>query len=344
MLTKAQLTRILQDLTRVRVAVLGDFCLDVYWTLDDAATEISVETGLPTRPVRRQRCSMGGAGTVVNNLVSLGVGQVAAFGVLGDDPFGYETRRLMDAGGVERSGVLTQAIDWDTPAFIKPLRADREESRLDFGNFNRLQDEVGTALVTALNARLPEFDAVIVNQQILAGIHTPYVQMLLGRLFLAHPDRLFVYDGRHRAGAYEGCYLKMNELEATTLCGGSHRPGDAIASEESSAAATRLFTRKGRPVFVSRGARGCLVADAGGLQSVPGLPITSPTDPVGAGDSLLAGITAALAAGATPVQAAAFGNLVAGVTVRKLFTTGTATPAEIVAISEEYYATTDLLD
>ena len=344
MLTKSQLTGLLDALTSVRVAVIGDFCLDVYWTLDDAASERSVETGLTTRPVRRQHYSLGGAGTVVNNLLAMGVGRVAAFGVLGEDPFGHESRRLMEVGGVAGSGMLTQANDWDTPAYIKPLREAREENRLDFGNFNKLQDEVGTALVAALAARLPEFDAVIVNQQILAGIHTPHVQTMLQSLFLAHPARIFVYDARHLAGAYHGCFLKANDLEATTLCGGTHEPGDTIALEEVSAACVHLIERYGKPVFISRGAQGCLVADAGGLQVVPGLPITKPTDPVGAGDSMLAGIAAALAAHATPAQAALFGNLVAGVTVRKLFQTGTATPAEILAISEEYHATTDLLD
>ncbi len=335
MLTKTQLTGLLSHLPQVRVAVVGDFCLDVYWTIDPAASEKSLETGLPTRPVRGQRCSLGGAGNVVNNLIALGVGRVAAFGVVGDDPFGRETRRLLEGGGAACGGVLTQAGDWDTPVYIKPLREDREENRLDFGNYNRLRDEVGATLVAALAARLPELDAVVINQQLLAGIHTPHVQKLLNGLFRSNPDGIFVYDARHLAGVYDGCLLKVNDLEATALCGGTYEPGDAITLEEARAAAVRLFERRRKPVFVSRGARGCLVVDADGLQAVPGLHITNPTDTVGAGDSMLAGITAALAARATPTQAATFGNFVAGVTVQKLFQTGTATPAEILAIGSD---------
>ena len=100
----ASLSALLAAVPRARIGVLGDFCLDVYWALDDSASEQSVETGLPTRPVRQQRYSLGGAGTVVNNLSALGVGRVAVFGVIGADPFGREVQRLLGTGGVDAAG------------------------------------------------------------------------------------------------------------------------------------------------------------------------------------------------------------------------------------------------
>ena len=60
-----------------------------------------------------------------------------------------------------------------------------------------------------------------------------------------------------------------------------------------------------------------------------------PVDPVGAGDSLLAGIAAALAAGEAPLGAAELGNFAAAVTVQKLRVTGTASPPEILAIGSD---------
>ena len=98
--------------------------------------------------------------------------------------------------------------------------------------------------------------------------------------------------------------------------------------------AETLGQRWGSPVFVTCGARGCLVYDAQRLHVVPGLRISGPTDPVGAGDSVVAGITAALAAGRDTLAAAMLGNFVASVTVQKLFQTGTASPEEILAIAE----------
>jgi sugar/nucleoside kinase (ribokinase family) len=62
---------------------------------------------------------------------------------------------------------------------------------------------------------------------------------------------------------------------------------------------------------------------------IPAFPVNGPVDIVGAGDSTSAGITSAMVAGATPAQAAAFGNLVASITIQQIGTTGTATPAQV---------------
>jgi len=65
------------------------------------------------------------------------------------------------------------------------------------------------------------------------------------------------------------------------------------------------------------------------LAEVPAYSVTGPIDPVGAGDSTSAGIACALAAGASLEEAAAFGNLVASITVQQIGTTGTATPEQV---------------
>ena len=67
--------RVLTDCYRnLRIAVVGDFCLDRYLEIDPARKEISIETGLPVHNVVRVRSQPGGAGTILNNLVALGVG------------------------------------------------------------------------------------------------------------------------------------------------------------------------------------------------------------------------------------------------------------------------------
>ena len=331
----ASLSALLAAVPRARIGVLGDFCLDVYWALDDSASEPSVETGLPTRPVRQQRYSLGGAGTVVNNLSALGVGRVAVFGVIGDDPFGREVQRLLGTGGTDASGMLIQTPQWNTPVYIKPICADHEENRIDFGGFNALADEVADAVLARLAAALPQLDAVVVNQQLPRGIHTPHLQAGLNALFRAHPDRLFIVDSRDLSGTYINCLHKLNDVEATRLCGQSTQARDVIALEDCRTAAQELYRRWRQPLFVTRGARGCLVLDGAGEHLVPGLHIVNPIDSVGAGDSFLAGLAVALATGAPPEQAATFGNFVAGVTVQKLFQTGTASPAEVLAIGAD---------
>ena len=329
------LKTVLGKIEHVRVGVIGDFCLDVYWEQDSSVSEKSVETGLATRPVRRQRYELGGAGNVVNNLVAMGVGTIDVFGVVGCDPFGNEVRRLLHEKGVGHSGLLTQAGAWDTLVYLKPIRDGHEENRIDFGNFNCLREDVAVALIERLDSSLSSLDVVVVNQQVERGIHTEYVQAILDAVFKRHPEKIFIVDSRHIAGAYQQCLRKVNEVEAMKLAGASCEYGDVVALPEARDAAQKLFERWQKPVFVSRGARGVLVADERGLQNVPGLHIINPTDTVGAGDSMLAGIAVALAAGYTPVEAATFGNFVAGVTVQKLFQTGTASPAEILAIGAD---------
>jgi phosphoglycolate phosphatase-like HAD superfamily hydrolase len=76
-----------------------------------------------------------------------------------------------------------------------------------------------------------------------------------------------------------------------------------------------------------------MVFDDEGCREIPGLVLQSRIDTVGAGDSFLAGAAAALAAGSAPREAAAFGNLVAGVTVQKLFVTGTASAEEVLTLA-----------
>ena len=71
--------------TRLRVAVAGDFCLDRYLEIDPARQEISLETGLPVHNVVNVRSQPGAAGTILNNLVALGVGEILPVGFCGED-------------------------------------------------------------------------------------------------------------------------------------------------------------------------------------------------------------------------------------------------------------------
>lgn len=79
-------------------------------------------------------------------------------------------------------------------------------------------------------------------------------------------------------------------------------------------------------------AAGILVVQPDGAAvNVPSFPVEGPIDIVGAGDSATAGIVASLLCGATPIEAAAVGNLVASITIQQLGTTGTATPEQLLA-------------
>src|SRR5437762_11091086 len=102
MLTTEILEHILTAIPQRTIGVLGDLFLDRYLDLDPALTEPSIETGLDAYQVVRVRSSPGAAGTVLNNLVALGVGHVCAIAVIGDDGEGYELgQALAQLHGVE---------------------------------------------------------------------------------------------------------------------------------------------------------------------------------------------------------------------------------------------------
>ncbi len=84
------LHEVVDRIKNVKIAIIGDFCLDAYWFVDESGSEISIETGKRTQPVRQQKYSLGGAGNVAANLAAMKVKEIRAFGVIGNDPFGAE--------------------------------------------------------------------------------------------------------------------------------------------------------------------------------------------------------------------------------------------------------------
>jgi bifunctional ADP-heptose synthase (sugar kinase/adenylyltransferase) len=329
LLTAETVECVLSRISSLTIGVLGDLFLDRYLDLDARLTEPSLETGLDAYQVVQVRSYPGAAGTVINNLAALGVGRILPFAVLGDDGEGYELRQaLARLSAVDAAGVFT----WPgrrTPTYTKPMLheaggAARELNRLDIHNRSFLPAEAEGRLLERLAHDWPALDGLIVLDQVSqpdCGVVTGRVRLRLGELAREAPARPVLADSRERIGLFEAVSLKPNAREAQQAL-----PGHGVDQ-----AVVALANRSERPVYCTRGERGVLLFEpaAGAPVEVPGYPVTGPIDPVGAGDSTSAGIICALAAGATPAQAAAFGNLVASITVQQLGTTGTATPAQV---------------
>lgn len=327
------LGKILLDIKKAKVGIIGDFCLDVYWHINDAKSEISIETSLATRTVETQKYSLGGAGNVANNLQAMGVVQIHVFGAVGNDPFAGQMKKLMDDVNINHEGLICQNELWSTHVYIKPICNGEEENRIDFGNFNVLNDKTVDSLLCALDDKASYLDIIIINQQVIDGIHSSeYFRNRLQKLINSYPETKFILDSRDMCDEYTNTMHKINDLEATILCGYDYTHEDLIPLADVHKSLDILYDKWNKPLFVTRGARGCLVHDSSGVSEVPGLHIISKVDTVGAGDSMLSGIAACIAAGYTAETAAAFGNFVAGVTVQKLYVTGTASPDEIFDI------------
>jgi rfaE bifunctional protein kinase chain/domain len=339
MLTSFRLEQILEHIPSLTVGVLGDLFLDRYLDIDAALTERSVETGLDAYQVTRVRCYPGAAGTVINNLAALGVKQVWAASIIGDDGEGYELlQALSKLRCVKTDGILRlpDTIPFRTPTYTKPMlhqggQTPRELNRLDIKNHAPPQSPLDERILQALEQIWPALDALLVLDQVSqpnCGVVTTRIRNRLAELAAADPGKLILGDSRERIGSFRSMWLKPNEAECVAAVRDT-------ASEPQSLeiCIAELARRVERPVFCTRGDKGIVLFDPR-LPSpqplvIPAYPVTGPIDIVGAGDSTSAGIACALAAGATLPEAAAFGNLVASITIQQLGTTGTATPEQV---------------
>jgi rfaE bifunctional protein kinase chain/domain len=329
------LQEVLEKVKSVKIAIIGDFCLDAYWFVDKSKSEISIETGNPTEPIRQQKYSLGGAGNVANNLAALEIRDIRAFGVTGNDPFGAEMISIMNKTGINPGNMLIQDEQWSTHVYIKPHLGEKEQNRIDFGNFNSLSDKIADRLIQNLRKEADEVDLTIINQQVLSGIHTDYFRQKLVDVITNFPEKIFIADSRNYTDYYKGAYRKMNDTEAVRLCGIPKEPDEIVSYSEVIYAAERLYERYRKPLLITRGSRGSVVTDDKGISEIGGLMVLSRVDTVGAGDSYLAGAAAALAAGYSLETAGEIGTFTAGVTIQKLFQTGTATPEEVFSIGSD---------
>ncbi len=348
MITEARLAGILNQFRDQRILVIGDFYLDAYWYIDKTRSTLSLETPWHTNPVVEQRYSPGAAGTVTNNLKALGVGSVYTLGVIGEDGFGGTLlNRLQENGCL--TDFMIQVPDWVTPTYLKPIHrgyegVETEGPRFDIENQSPMLEGVEATVIDALQACVPLVDGVIVGDQMPIenlGVITNGVREGLCELALAFPDKIFFADSRARIGAYRDVIIKPNRFEAKRAVE-PEWGGQEVDIEAAKQCAVVLAQQTQNTVYITLGENGMLVYCEGKFSHIPGIPVDSEIDPVGAGDSVSAGLVATLCSlcssqkSVAAVEAAYVSNLVASITVTKIGTTGTASPSEILKRHRNY--------
>jgi rfaE bifunctional protein kinase chain/domain len=320
------------------IGLVGDLFLDRYLDVDPQLGELSIETGLEAYQITRIRNYPGALGTVMNNLAALGVGMLVPATVLGDDGQAFDLLQALKQLPVDPSHVLRDAGRL-TPTYTKPMRqgADgvwRELNRLDLRNHAPLSAATEDRLLEHITQVFGETDGLIVLDQVNEagwGVVTQRVREHLHNLWRNMPDKLIFVDSRAQVSKFNFGTLKPNVSECIKALGRAE-PMEKELSDLRFArqAAAELSALTGRPLFCTLGPQGMLVVrkDAEPVL-VPSYRVTGPIDIVGAGDSATAGIVASLLAAASPVEAAAVGNLVASITVQQIGVTGTASPQQV---------------
>jgi bifunctional ADP-heptose synthase (sugar kinase/adenylyltransferase) len=325
---RERLENILRTLPRLTIGLVGDLFLDRYLHLVPGSQELSIETGQEAYQIERVRNSPGALGTVMNNFAALGVGLLVPVTAIGDDGHGYDLLREVRKLPADATNILCLP-DRLTPTYTKPMRQDasgdwEELNRLDVRTRGPLSAAATAEVCRRVEEAFRTSDGLIVLDQLVdedCGVVNGLVRATVEELARREPRKLIFVDSRRFLGRFGAGLLKGNRTEVRQATGSD----DAVRGLE------MLAKKTSRPAFCTMGEQGILVANANADQPVlvPGYPVDGPIDIVGAGDAASSGIVSALLAGATELEAAAFGNLVASITIKQLGTTGTATPEQV---------------
>jgi sugar/nucleoside kinase (ribokinase family)/phosphoglycolate phosphatase-like HAD superfamily hydrolase len=254
---------------------------------------------------------------------------------VGDDIFGRELRRQFHELNVDTKHLVIQKENFDTVTFGKPYLEDKEQPRIDFGFFNKRAAETDKELLEGITDALQKADALIMNQQVPGSITNESFIDQANALFEKYTDKIVLLDSRHFGHKFKNIYRKTNDLEAAQLNNVDVKLDDVLTLADVNKYALSLYKQFNKPVFLTRGPRGIITVDSDGIHEVPGIQLLKKLDIVGAGDTVTSALALCLGAGLGPAEASEFANLAAGVTVQKLYQTGTASGSEILEIGKD---------
>jgi D-beta-D-heptose 7-phosphate kinase/D-beta-D-heptose 1-phosphate adenosyltransferase len=310
-----------------RVLVVGDVMLDEW--LWGTVERISPEAPVPVVAVSDQSFTLGGAANVASNLRAIGAG-VGAAGVVGRDPDGDRVRTLLDAMQVGHDALI--AVD-NRPTTRKTrivahaqqvVRADRESrAPLPAADRDRLCAAVANAART--------YDAIILSDYAKGVFSRELVEAALPAERIARGDLIVAADPKPaNIDLFAGVTCVAPNAHEAEQATGERIVDDASLERVGRSLLERL---RARYVVITRGERGMALFGANGERLVVPSVARTVFDVSGAGDTVIAVLTLALAAGAPVELALQLANFAAGAVVEKLGT-ATASPDEVLALVE----------
>jgi D-beta-D-heptose 7-phosphate kinase/D-beta-D-heptose 1-phosphate adenosyltransferase len=317
--------RIFDGLSGARVMCLGDVMLDHF--IYGEVSRISPEAPVPVFRVVRDNLMLGGAGNVARNLSALSSASVFV-ACVGDDAAGHEIAALLAAEAhVEPClhplpGRRTTEKSRFVAGVQQLLRADREE-------IDELDPATQAAILDTVVATIPDCGALALSDYG-KGLLTPRVLAEVLALAEARGIPAIVDPKGRDYRRYRGAFLATPHRAELAVAVGHAVNGDA----DIVAAAKRLMQDCGiRNLLVTRSQDGMTLVEEGGAVTHIAAQAREVFDVSGAGDTVVATLAAALAAGGGLIDAARLANLAGGIVVGKIGT-ATATAAEIRAAAQ----------
>ncbi len=327
-LKAARVRQLLADAQKLRVLVLGDVMLDRF--LWGRVSRISPEAPVPIVDFDHENAMPGGAANVARNLTALGT-HTELFGVLGHDPSAKQLTALLNENSVGCSG-LVAIRNRMTSVKTRIIASQQQVVRVDRETRGDLDDAGMRRLLAQLRVHLDNADGIIVGDYG-KGVVT---QALLDTVKTWCRERgiWLSMDPKpvHHLDLQGLSLITPNRKEAFELAGmvENGRATNPLQDPKLLAVADRLLQNlKPAVLLITLGDQGMLLCRHGKA------PFHIPTmarevyDVSGAGDTVIASFTLAIASGASPVEAAIFSNHAAGVVVGK-FGTATVTPKELL--------------
>jgi rfaE bifunctional protein kinase chain/domain len=336
-LAKDALLKAIPRLRGLDVLVLGDLVLDEY--IVGRVTRLSREAPVPVLEFERRFYIPGGAANPAHNISALG-STAHQIGVVGDDDSGRNLADRLRQAGIATEGLIvdptrgstikTRVVAEGTLVFPQQLaRIDQVERRpLDPG--------ITSQLVAHLESAGPHMHALLLSDYKMGVVNEETIAAAL-RVAGSHRTPVAV-DSQGDLHKFKGLdVIKCNRAEAEAVVGATLR-----TDEDFERAGLRLLADlRASAVIITRGGEGMSLATSdGGYLHVPAANRSEVFDVTGAGDTAIAVITLALAAGLQIAEGVQLANYAAGLVVRKL---GNATPTgEELAWAVEHWPEPDL--
>ncbi len=335
-LSKVEMEQVLGRAPEIKMAVIGDICLDRY-VLGDMVG-ISREAPVPIINIVSDEYLPGGAGNTTLNGRGLGC-QLYPISVCGDDLAAdiisreFRRRSISEEFMVRDKGRHTQSY---TKVYASSYHGPYQQSaRFDQKNYNPISAESESRIRENIAAAANVVDVLILADYAeVAGTGIITDAIYEDVRSLAKTGRIItIGDSRERVASMRYfTAIVPNDVEvAMTLYPNDYQ--NRPFKDEKTAAEYALALQKRtecRYVISTRGEKGALIAEADGKTTIiPTEKAAGEIDVTGAGDCFAATLAAGLVAGLDIKSAVRLANLAAGVTVKKLNTTGIATPDEI---------------
>lgn len=312
---RQRLTGWLPELAGRRVLVVGDVCLDEY--IVGRAQRLSREAPIPVLEYQHRFLVPGAAANPARNIRSLGA-IASVVGVVGADEEGRSLVELLQASEIDGAGLVVDATRRTT---LKTrilaegsLRFPQQVARIDRQERRPLDRRVRRALLSQLDNLIPDVDAVLISDYKSGVVDRALVQAV-GQLARAR-GILVTVDSQGDLAKFRGAaVIKCNQQEAEAFL------GRTLDGDEDMARAGRALQRRlgAELLVITRGRSGMTVLGGdGACAQLPAVNQSEVYDVTGAGDTVIATFTLALAAGVPLEDAAHLANYAAGIVVRRL--------------------------